>query len=218
MAGNCYSSMLSMNKTALWNKNSSENIQDRGKGKTGETGNNRKCWEEFQINRNSCLSRKSCIPDARKSYNNFFLGRKCLKYRKIQKFYRNKERYRQNLKYRKIQKNTEIQTPLSCLSFWSGRTLSESVVTLSEAVGLYQNRSDYVWIGRTMFESVGLCLNRADSVWIRDSVWIGRTLSELVGLCLNRSDSVGLCLNRLDSVGLCLNRLDSVGLVRIRAF
>ena len=22
----------------------------------------RKCWEEFQINRNSCLSRKSCIP------------------------------------------------------------------------------------------------------------------------------------------------------------
>ena len=41
-----------MNKTA----------QDRGKGKTGETGNNRKCWEEFQINRNSCLSRKSCIP------------------------------------------------------------------------------------------------------------------------------------------------------------
>ena len=71
MAGNCYSSMLSMNKTALWNircgnncetRNSSENIQDRGKGKTGETGNNRKCWEEFQINRNSCLSRKSCIP------------------------------------------------------------------------------------------------------------------------------------------------------------
>ena len=44
-------------------RNSSENIQDRGKGKTGETGNNRKCWEEFQINRNSCLSRKSCIPE-----------------------------------------------------------------------------------------------------------------------------------------------------------
>ena len=31
--------------------------------KIEENRKNRKCWEEFQINRNSCLSRKSCIPD-----------------------------------------------------------------------------------------------------------------------------------------------------------